>query len=466
MMAYGVVQYFAQAQQPTDLPIYFAVELDRRALVFAVAISMLSTILFGLTPAMRSTRFDLVPSLKASDKDGSKEGLRGRSVLVVVQVALSMVMLMVSALLFAGFKQAFHVGPRFRTTNLAMMSFSPALAHYTPEQTRDFYKTLVTQTAGLAGVEHAALSYVVPMSPSQHGESFLPEGYGSGRGQGAIWTMGNIVGPDYFQAMGIPLVRGRVFADTDRESEKKVAIINEVIANKYFKGKDAVGQRIHLGDETAPWAEIVGVAKTTKVTWLGEAPEEFLYLPYEQHPKVDMTMLVQTRGDAAQALTSLRQVVDRIDPNQPVFDVQTMEHYYAKRAILVVDMLLTSVATLGLMGLFLAMVGLYGLVSYSIAQRKREIALRMAIGAEQETVLRMVLRQGLVLGMIGLMLGVIGSVAVRPVLEGFASFGKAGWNWGLLVPVGAGLLVVTLLATWAPARRAARLDPMTVLRED
>jgi predicted permease len=466
-IGYAGVQVFKSVEIPSDLPMGPTFQMDPRMLLFTLLISLLSTVLFGLLPALRNTKVDLVPSLKAADADSKgKQRLWGRNGLVVSQVAVSMVLLVVTGLLFQGFTAIIAAGPGYRTDHLLMMSFNPSLVQYTPEQTRTFYRRLVDEAQQIPGVQSAALTYVIPMAPMQHGENFIPEGYQLAPGQDFISESANIVGPEYFETMAIPIVSGRAFTAGDKEDSPKVAIINEVIAHKYFKGKNAVGQRIHLGDSSAPWAQIVGVAKTSKVFWVGEAPQEFLYLPYLQSPKAAMTLLVHSKADASALAAPLRKAVSQIDSNQPVFDVRTMEYFYYKRAVLAVHIVLNSVAALGGMGLFLSMVGLYGVVAFSVGRRKREIGLRMAIGAGKPQVLGMVLKQGLVLAGFGVFIGMILSFGARPLIGMMLTGGFNGWDILIAALAGFVMLIVTMLATFAPARRASMIDPMRALRDE
>jgi predicted permease len=466
-IGYAGVQVFKSVEIPSDLPMGPTFQMDTRMLLFTLLVALLSTVFFGLLPALRNTKVDLVPSLKAADADSKgKRRLWGRNGLVISQVAVSMALLVVTALLFQSFTYLLEAGPGFRTDHLLMMSFNPSLVQYTPEQTQTFYHRLVDQAEQIPGVQSAALSYVIPMAPMQHGENFVPEGYQLAPGQDFISESSNLVGPRYFEAMAIPIVSGRSFTANDKADSPKVAIINEVIAHKYFKGKNAVGQRIRLGDSNAPWAQIVGVAKTSKVFWVGEAPEEFLYLPFLQSPKPAMTLLVHSQGDASALAAPLRKAVSQLDSNLPVFDVRTMDYFYSKRAVLAVDIVLNSVAALGAMGVFLSMVGLYGVVAFSVGRRKREIGLRMAIGADKSQVLRMILKQGLVLAGFGVLAGAILSLGARPLIGSLLTGDFNGSVIWMMALAGVVMLIVTLLATFAPAHKAAMIDPMRALREE
>jgi macrolide transport system ATP-binding/permease protein len=467
-IGYAGVRYFALAQTPTDLPASFGVQMDGRMLSFTLLASLLSTLLFGLVPALRTTKTDLVPSLKSADADSSgKRTFWGRNALVVGQVSVSMALLVVSGLLFRGFTTALTAGPGFRTDHLLMMSFDPSLVRSTPEQTAQFYKRLVDDARQISGVQNAALSFVIPMSNQQHGESIIPQGFQLPVGQESVSVFGNIVTPGYFETMGVPVLEGRGFSQNDRADTDKVAVINQVLAQKYFPGQDPVGRRLRLNNSKGPLLQIVGLARTSKVTWIGESPTELLYLPLAQNPHQDMTLLVQTNTAEAASMTGpVTNVVRNLDQNQPVFDVRTMRYFYDKRATLVADIVINTVGILGLMGLALAMVGLYGLVAHSVGRRTREIGLRMAIGADRFGVQRMVLSQGLVLAFIGVGVGLGLSWLAARALSALIPYGGASTS--LLMMLGAAVLMIliTVGATYAPARRASLIDPMRALRDE
>jgi len=272
--------------------------------------------------------------------------------------------------------------------------------------------------------------------------------------------------------MGIPLIRGRNFQTSDTASAPRVAIINDAFAKRYWPNQDPVGRRIHLGNANGPLLQIVGVARTSKVLWIAEPPTEFLYLPLAQNPRLQMSLIAQTGGDAAGLTPMLRDAVRQIDPNQPIYNVWTMEDFYNKRAVQVPNMIIQTVAVLGLTGVILAMVGLYGLVAFSVARRTREIGIRMAVGAEKTQVLGMVLQQGLVLAGIGVGIGLAGGVVASRLVDAvFASsnpFAPSDHSIdvSVFVVTALAMLVITLLATYAPARRASLVDPMRALRDE
>ncbi len=472
ILAYGGVAFLGQIKIPSDLPLVITIQLDQRVLLFTLIVSVASTILFGLTPALRSTRPDLVPALKAASADmAGHQRLWGRNLLVVGQIALSLILLIVSGLLYKGFQETMGGGPGYRTDHLVMMSFDPGLVRYKPEQTEQFYKRLIEDAKSIPGVKSASMTRVIPMSPSQSTQSVVPEGYQFPVGKEAVNLFSNTVDEHYFETIGIPLMRGRGFLASDDAKAPRVAVVNEEFAKRYWPNQkdvgEAVGKRFHLENATGQMVQIVGVAKTTKVLWVAEAPMEFVYLPLTQNPQSRMTLLALTdSADAASVAAPLREAVRQIDPNQPVYDIRTMTEFYQMRAVQTPNMIIQTVGVLGLMGLVLAMVGLYGLVSYSVARRVREIGIRMAIGAEKTQVLNMVLKQGLVLALIGVGIGLVGSLLARRMVDALFVSGNHGIDPLVFGSMAALMVAITLLATYAPARRASQVDPMRALREE
>lgn len=470
VIAYGAVQFFNQIPLPTDLPIALHADLDRRVLFFTLAVSLVSTILFGLTPAIRSTRPDLVPALKAADADlAQRRRLWGRNLLVIGQLAVSLILLTVSMILFKGFSEEIADGPGFRTDHLLMMSFNPTLVRYSEAQTQNFYKQLLEKVRSAPGVKSAAWASAIPFSPNQAQVSVVPEGYQLPKGQQAVGVFSCAVGDQYFETMGIPVVRGRPFLESDTASTPLVGIVNEEFAKRYWPNQDAIGKRFHLSNEKSPLIQVVGIAKIAKYLFIAERPVEYLYLPFSQNPQAQMTLIAESEGNSASLAPEMRELVRKVDPGMPIYNIRTMDDFYRQRAIKTTTIIIQTIGSMGLMGLVLAMVGLYGLVAFSVSRRTREIGIRMAIGADRTKVMRMVLKQGSILGIIGIIVGVVGSVGANRVLDAMYGNGSGMSETEaliifLLMPLT--LFTVTLLATYAPARRASLLDPMKALRDE
>jgi predicted permease len=452
-------------QVPTDMPLIFNFQLDTRVLLFSLASSLASVLFFGLAPALQTARTDLVPALKSLDADsGGKKRFWGRNVLVVSQVALSLVLLVVTAMMYRGFSNVLGAGPGYRTSHLLMMSFDPSLVKFNEAQAQQFYKQIADRVVTLPGVKSAALAASIPMSPNQNSTEIVPEGYQLPKGQENVSTFSNIVNPHYFETIGIPISRGRAFLETDTADSAKVAVVNENLAKKYWPNQDPIGRRFRLNDDKGDWVQVVGVARNAKYIFITEPPMEYLYMPLAQHAQTRMSLLAESVGESSGLVGELREMVRSIDSNQPIYDVRTMEDLYAKRAVDTPNLILQAVGSLGMMGLLLAMVGLYGLVANSVSRRTREFGIRIAIGAGRGQVLGLVLRQGFVLAITGIAIGLVLSIGAARGLK--AAFITSQSDPMAIIVVPPLLLLVTMLAAYVPALRASRVDPLTALRDE
>lgn len=463
-VGYVGVIFFGRIEVPSDLPIVIAAHLDQRMLLFSLAASLASVLFFGLVPAIQTSRADLVPALKAADADSSgKSRLWGRNLLVVGQVAISLVLLVVTSMMYRSFTRELGSGPGFRHDHIVMMGFDPSLVRLTETQTQQFYKQLVDRAGSLPGVTSAALTSVIPMMPGQQdGDNILPEGFQPPKDKQDFPLLKDTVDEHFFDTLGIAIVRGRGFRESDTAAAPTVAVVNEVVAKKYWPNEDPIGKRFHLGDSKGPWLQIVGVARTSKYIWIAEPPLEYLYLPLSQHPRSRMMLLAGSAGDAAGMVQPLREMIRGIDPNQPILGARTIEDFYQRRAVNTPNLIVQTVGSLGVMGLLLAMVGLYGIVAYSVSRRTREFGIRMAIGASTGNVLRLVLRQGLFLSLTGIAIGLVLSVVAGRGVSGF--FSSAQSDPMVFVTIPPLLLAVTMLAAYVPALRASRVNPIKALR--
>ena len=469
MIAQLGLRFFNSFPFPSDLPIVFAAKLDQRALLFTLLVSVVSTLFFGLAPALRATRPDLVPALKSADADsGGRARFWGRNTIVAGQVAMSLVLLVISAVLLQGFRAQLQQGPGFRTDHLFINSFDTQLAHYSEEQSGRFYRTLLDRVRLAPGVRSAALTSVMPMIG---GDSIdmVPEGYTLPRDQKALTVFDAYVSDGYFATLGIPVLQGRGFLESDKKGAPLVAVVNEHAAKHFWPNGSAVGKRFHLRGAAGDLVQVVGVVKTAKYFWIAEPPLDYVYLPVWQHARAGLSLFAESNPADASALAPvLRDVVRGIDADMPVFDVRTMHDLYTQRAVKTPNMLSEIVGGLGLMGLILAVVGLYGLISYSVSRRTREIGIRMAIGADRPMVVRMVMTQGLQLSVIGIAAGLLASYfACRALTSAnmfIASFSQV--NPLAYVAIALPLLMIAALATFLPAHRASLVDPVRTLRDE
>jgi len=462
--AYGGIRFLQTIQIPTDLPIMIVPQLDERVLVFSLLCAIVSAVTFGLAPALQSSKPELVPALKSTESgESSRLRLTGRNTLVIGQVAMAMILLIATGMLLDGFRKAIVFSPGFRVDHVVTMQFDTSLMRYTDAQSHDFYRNLVEKGRALPGVRELTLSNTVPLSPAQELENVVPEGYDFPKGQSTASTFTSVVDENYFDVMQVALVRGRSFKPTDKEGAPAVAIVNEQFAKTYWPGQDSIGKRLRIDRNKNEWFQVVGVAKTGKYTFAAEPPMSFLYLAYAQNPRKSMYLLTNSYADPAALTAPLRELVHTLDPDLPVFNVRTMEDFYQIRTIAIMRILVETVGTMGAVGLSLALIGLYGLIAFSVARRTREIGIRMAIGAARSDVLNMILRQGFKLSVSGICIGGLISVAVsRALTAGLVGLGHPNSATYLVVPIL--LFSVTMGSCYLPALRASRTDPMVALR--
>ena len=465
LVAQACADLFSQFRVPGAVPIQIDARLDARVLLFTLFASMASALLFGLGPALQTAHPELVPALKSSNADGGKRRrLLGRNGLVVAQVAGSLVLLVFATQAYRGAAMILSSPLGFRTDHVLVASFNPTLARYTPDQAREFYKHLLDRAQVLAGVKSAALAVDVPMGYNGRTSRVVPEGVQLPPGADSIPLLSNTVSDGYFETLGISILEGRSFQATDRAGSPRVAIVNELFARMYYPQQSAVGKRLRVTGADGGVVEIVGVAKRSKYAFVIEPAVDFLYLPASQTSETGMTLLLHTAGPPGDMASPLREAVRSLDASEPMFAVSTMEAFVDQRARKVVDMLIQVIAAMSLVGLTLALIGLYGLMTYSVGLRQREIGIRLAIGAEPVSVLKMVLNHGLMLAGSGILIGLaLSLMAGRPLTDLLES---GGYNLPLLALVATALLMAAALGAFLPAKRASLVDPNVVLRQE
>jgi len=465
LLAQASANRFSQIRIPIDVPLMIDVKLDPQVLLFALLISVASAVLFGLAPALQSTRANLVPALKAGGAAPGKRGrFLGRNALVMAQVAGSLLLLVVATQAYRGAGNLLSSPAGFRTDHILMASFNPTLARDSTEQANEFYRRLQERARTLPGVKSAALAQAMPIVPASPAIRVIPEGVQLPTGTEAVSVFSNTVSDGYFRTLGVPLVEGREFAVTDRADSAPVVIVNELFAHKYYPNQDAIGKRLRLNSAEGPFAEIVGVAKQGKYFFPIEPPMEYLYLPLAQNPTAAMTLMLETEGPSAGLAGPLRDLVRSLDSRQPIYGVRTMEEFFDVRAHKTLGLFVEAMAGLGVLGLVLALVGLYGLMTYSVNLRQREIGIRMAVGADPAAVVGMVLKQGMILAGSGVVIGLALSLAAAKPIAALAE--GHGFNLPLVALVTIALLAMAALGAYIPARRASRVDPNTVLRQE
>jgi macrolide transport system ATP-binding/permease protein len=439
-----------------------------RAIAVGVVLAAASALLSSLVPAWRVTRrVDLASALK-SGTTGGRRGTRlwGQNGLVAGQVALSMILLAVTVFLGRAFERELRQ-PGFRTTQMLLSNYEPFLARYDETQTKAFYRELKERVLGLPRVTSVGMTSVMPLNQdNREATTIVPEGSALPPGTHSVNVLSSRIDDGYLSTMNIPVMQGRGIESIDTEDAPRVAVINQAMAQRYWPEQNAVGKRLRLvSRDGQPWAAIVGVVANNKSNFIGEGPTPWMYLAQRQDPGVRTTLIVATAGDSAALASPLRGLVRDLAPSMPVSGVRTIEEFYRGNAIGIITALVAITASMGLLGLTLAMIGLYGLVSYVVARQTREIGIRMAVGAQRGTVLRMVLQRGFWRAAWGAAFGIAGCVAAGRLLRAvFPTVGSI--DLGTYAMVIAILAAVTLLASFVPAWRAAHIDPLRALRQD
>jgi predicted permease len=469
-VGYAGVQFLAGIQIPAEFPLDLGIHMDSRLLVFSLALSVVTGLIFGLVPALRSTRMDLNTTIKSSDQGPGKPGfwkgrLAGRNVLVSVQLALSVVLLVASGLFVRSFAAARVMDPGFRIDHTLVVSFNASLIRYDEAKSRAFYKALIDRVRELPGVTDASLAANYPFSANLFTRSLLVDGYQPRADEDKPFAFANIVDERYFNLSEMKLLEGRAFDTRDTASSPRVVIVNDTVAKRFFPHGNALGAQIRLDNATGPLVQIVGIAKTSKYLYWAEPPQAFLWMPFSQDYNPAMTLQIRTAGDPASMAAEIRDAVRAINPDMPVFRTGSMEAFFNARAMLGPRLIMQLVTATGLMGLLLAVIGLYGVVAYAVSRRTREIGIRMAIGAKPNDVLGMVLKQGLVFTAIGIAVGLAMAFFASRVVSGFI-VGVSPRDPAIFLSVPLILAVVMIAACWLPARRAARIDPTIALRQE
>ncbi|HXA06864.1 MAG TPA: ABC transporter permease [Bryobacteraceae bacterium] len=464
LMAMVCMQFLSSIRMPTDFPIRLVVPVDTRVLVFCTIASLASGLIFGLAPALQMLKTDLTGTLKAGDLavSGRKRRLHARNLLVVGQVTVSTVLLVASGLLVKDFVQTLDFHPGFRTDHVLLMALDPAVARYKEPQTRDFYKQLLAHVHALPGVRSVALGQNVPLGISHSMTTVNIEGFETQRDQQGFHLFYNTIDESYLATMQIPLVDGRNFDSRDSASSPPVAIINQTMAQRYWPNRSALGGRMEIEGKTL---QVVGIARDMKYNDVSEEPTPFFFLPFSQRYTPAMTLHIETVGDPAGFTAPVMAEIRRLDPELPVQEVMTLHHFFQEGALFANRLIAQLVTTIGLLGLILASLGLYGVIAYSVSRRTREIGIRMAVGASRADVLRLVLGQGAALVLIGVALGSGLGVLLSPLLRS-QLVGVNPRDPGVFLAVPLLLSTVSLLACYVPARRAARTHPLSALRQE
>ncbi len=437
-------------------------------LAFTAAVSLATGFIFGLAPAWKASKVSLNEVLKegAGGVAGGGRGQKLRGILVASEIALSLVLLVGAGLLIRSFVKLQEVDPGFSADNLMSMRISLAGSKYSKaDQRAAFFHQLFDRVEQFPGVVSAGGVSVLPLSPGVGWGTIWVEGYDAGPGEGLVQADQRVAARDYFAAMGIGLIDGRFFDGRDTKDSLKAVIVDEGFAARFWPGQSALGKRVKRGgaDSDDPWMTVVGVVKTVKQYSLdADPPRAAMYMPHSQEPTSSLYLVARSANDPSQMVAPVTALVKEIDPDLPVYNVSPMQQRLAaslsqKRFSMLLLGLFAGVA------LALAAIGIYGVMAYMVAQRTREIGIRMALGAESRDVVSLIIRQGMVVAAAGVAAGIAGALALTRFMSSML-YGVSAADPVTFVLVSMALAGIALLACAVPARRATRVDPIVALR--
>ena len=454
-------------QQLMNMPALQGLNIDLPVLLFALGLSLVTGIFFGLLPALQAFRPTLLQGLQQGSRMGEgREHNRLRNILVTAEIALAVVLLVGAGLMLKSLRNVLGTDPGFQTSNLLTLSLAlPSQSYHAPERQLQFQREVMERLNALPGVRGSAAVTIVPLSGNGNTSRFDVEGHPKASGGQEFEASSPTVSADYFRVMGIPLRAGRFFNDEDNATSKHVVIVNQALASQAFPGQDPIGKRINLTYTKDPnlW-EIVGVVGDERLDRLDVEPKPILYDEFEQDPSQYFSLMIRTNGKPDSLVDPIRRTIHDLDAGVAMYEVASMDSLIAQSPTMMLHgypaYLLGTFAALALM---LSVLGIYGLLAYSVAQRTRELGVRMALGAQPRDVLRLILSNGLRLAIlgtsVGLVLGLVGARAIASLL--YAVRPTDGQTFML---VGGVLLTAALCASYIPARRAVRLDPVVALR--
>jgi putative ABC transport system permease protein len=464
-LSWAATRYFTSLAD-NALPRGIPIGIDARVLLFMAAISVLTGILFGIFPALHLSKTNVNQTLRDEGRGstGGHSSMQLRGLLVVGQVTLSLVLLIAAGLLIRSFSRLLHVDPGFDPQNVLTMNISLPTVKYAGAQKQvAFFDDLLRRVSALPGVRSSAISASLPLVPKRI-TPVLPEGQPEIPLAERPFIIIEAISPDWFKTMRVPLLAGREFTESDKAGAPNVVVVNQALARRYWPNQNPVGKHIIMGRLTA--SEVVGVAADVNNRGLALDPQVQLYFPFSQLPWGNMNLLVRTASEPHGMVSAVRAQVAAIDSDQPVTSIQTVNELMdSSRAD--PRLFLSLLAVLSAMALVLAIIGIYGVLAYSVAQRRQELGIRLALGAEKADILRIVVGYGLKLAVIGIAMGLVMSLALSWMMASTLAgllykIGARDLTTFVLAPVA--FLIISLLASYLPARRATEVDPNEALR--
>jgi putative ABC transport system permease protein len=454
---------------PGDIPRLNEASVDWRLLGFTLIVSLVTGIGFGLLPAFQATKTDLNSALKEGGGKASEgqQRRRARSVLVATEIALAQVLLVGASLLAISYVRVMQIHPGFNAERVLTAKIAPSRKKYPDSRSRErFYSTVLERLQALPGVESAGMVMDLPLSGSSMNRGFRIEGQPDPKPDQNVAMDYQIVSPDYFATLEIPVRSGRGFTQTDSESSERVIVINQSLAQRYWPNQDPIGKRMAIGESSKEdsWRTIIGVVGDIRHASLSEAPVPTAFISYRQDleswPR--MGFAIKTKGDPASLVSLVRKELAAVDPSQPIYAVDPMEKLL-RGAVAQRRFVMLLLGSLSAIAVTLAMVGIYGVISFSVGERTQEIGIRLALGARASDVMRMVLSQGMRVALVGVVIGVGAAFALTRLLSGLL-FEVSPTDPRTFLVVAGLLSSVALLACYIPARRATKVDPLVALR--
>jgi len=452
----------------TDLPLHFDFGFDWHVLAFSMVVAVAAGAVVGIVPALRLARANLNLVLREGGRGVAGGGHRFRDALVTVQVGSAMILLIIAGLFTRSLTQSEHAELGFNPSNVLTMMMDPGEIGYTDPRARDFYDQLLQRLRAEPGVKSATIAQIVPMGVvGNGGDAITVGGYQAPAGQSAAPVLYNLIATDYFSTLQIPMVQGRDFSAEDDESHPYAAIVSEAMVKKYWPRGDAIGRTFTMNSDPAHPLVVVGVARDARYQGFRQAMPPYFYIPFAQHYTGNSleTLEVRTEGDPGGMLPELERAINDMAPNLPVFDVKTLHQaLYTPNGLLLFQIIATLAGVMGTLGLVLAIVGVYGVLSYVVSQRTSEIGVRMALGAGRGDILKIVYKQGMWIVGIGLAVGLAASFGIAHLLHSLIVVSPA--DPATYLGVSAMLAAIAMLACYIPARRAMYVEPMKALRMD
>ncbi|MGH7690875.1 MAG: FtsX-like permease family protein, partial [Gemmatimonadaceae bacterium] len=464
VFAYAGTRLLERVPVPADVPLSLHLAPDGRVLAFALAVALITGLAFGLAPALRSTRADLVTALRGDTAGAGSRRSRARGVLVVGQMAFSLLLLVAAGLFLRALQRGQRVDPGIDVHGVAVAGINVQIAGYDSLAGARVYDRLQQGMASVPGVTAVAYARLLPLSGNSMSDDIRVDGYTPSHdpdGNGEVDVGTNIVDAEYFTTVRMSLVQGRGFAASDNLAAPRVAIVNQTFARTYWAGRPPIGRTFHMDRVRYT---VVGVVRDAKYRTLNEAPTPYMFLPTSQHWAPDRELLVRTSGDPLALASEIRRQARLAGPSLPPPQPSTLA---AVTSIVLLPQRVAAAVTgaLGVVGLLLAAVGLYGVIAYSMTQRTREIGIRMALGADRGAVLGLVIGEGLRLVGVGIAVGLALALVVTRFMRPFL-FGVSPVDPLTLGSITLGLAAIAVVASYLPARRAAGADPAIVLRQE